>query len=149
MLYLRGMNILNFLFGIPTVRINSLTSKLDMSTIKKIVYMSLTWCEDNMSRKGHKKPPYKISIRKQTYGEPCYGQYDEDTNTIYIFYNNCGNVELLIRTVLHEYTHYLQPIEGKYHKLLKKHGYDKHPQEVEARKMEEYYLNVWKYIKSN
>lgn len=111
--------------------------------------MSLTWCDNNMSRDGHRKPPYKISIRKQVSGDPCYGQYDEDTNTIYIYYNHCTNVELLIRTVLHEYTHHLQPIEGKYNKLLKKHGYDKHPQEIEARKMEEYYLNVWKYIKSN
>ncbi len=147
MLYLRGMNLLRFLFGIPTVKINSLTEKLDMMTIKKIVYMSLGWCEKNLSKDGHRKPPYKISIRKQTGGEPCYGQYEDETKTITIFYNNCHNVELLIRTVLHEYTHYLQPIAGKYHKLLKKHGYEKHPQEIEARKMEGYYLNVWIKIK--
>ena len=146
MLYLREMNILNFLFGIPTVRINSLTDKLDMRTIKKIVYMSLGWCEKNLSRDGHRKPPYKISIRKQYGGETCYGEYDDDTHTITIFYNNCHNVELLIKTVLHEYTHYLQNLRW-YNNVLSKVGYDNHPQEKEALVMEELYSQCWKEIK--
>ena len=147
MLYLCGMNLMTFIFGTPNLRVNTPTIRLDMSTIKKIVWMSLKWCNINMSRDGHNKPPCKISIMKQTHGEPCYGQYDGVTNTIIIFYNQCYNVKMLIRTVLHEYTHYLQPVESTYHKLLEEHGYDKHPQEVEARKIEKYYLNVWNKIK--
>ena len=63
-------------------------------------------------------------------------QYDEDTNVIYIYYPNIMNEEDVIRSIIHEYTHYKQD-----HKLFKKYkamyGYDEDPTEIEARKNEE------------
>ena len=63
-------------------------------------------------------------------------QYDEDTNVIYIYYPNMKNEEDVLRSIIHEYTHYRQD-----HKLFKKYrdiySYDENPIEIEAHKNEE------------
>ena len=63
-------------------------------------------------------------------------QYDEDTNVIYIYYPNMTNEEDVLRSIIHEYTHYRQD-----HKLFKKYkamyGYDEDPTEIEAKRNEE------------
>ena len=63
-------------------------------------------------------------------------QYDEDTNVIYIYYPNMKNEEDVLRSIIHEYTHYRQD-----HKLFKKYkamySYDEDPTEIEAHKNEE------------
>lgn len=63
-------------------------------------------------------------------------QYDEDTNVIYIYYPNMMNEEDVLRSIIHEYTHYKQD-----HKLFKQYkamySYDEDPTEIEARKNEE------------
>ena len=63
-------------------------------------------------------------------------QYDEDTNVIYIYYPNMKNEEDVLRSIIHEYTHYRQD-----HKLFKKYkamySYDEDPTEIEAKRNEE------------
>ena len=63
-------------------------------------------------------------------------QYDEDTNVIYIYYPNIKSKEDVIRSIIHEYTHYRQD-----HKLFKQYrqmySYDENPIEIEAHKNEE------------
>ena len=63
-------------------------------------------------------------------------QYDEDTSVIYIYYPNMMNEEDVIRSIIHEYTHYRQD-----HKLFKQYrqmySYDENPIEIEAHKNEE------------
>ena len=63
-------------------------------------------------------------------------EYDENTNVIYIYYPNMMNEEDVLRSIIHEYTHYRQD-----HKLFKKYkamyGYDEDPTEIEAKRNEE------------
>ena len=63
-------------------------------------------------------------------------QYDEDTYVIYIYYPNMKNEEDVLRSIIHEYTHYRQD-----HKLFKKYkamySYDEDPTEIEAKRNEE------------
>ena len=63
-------------------------------------------------------------------------QYDEDTNVIYIYYPNMENEEDVLRSLIHEYTHYKQD-----HKLFKQYkqmySYDEDPTEIEAKRNEE------------
>ena len=63
-------------------------------------------------------------------------QYDDETNIIYIYYPNMMNEEDVIRSIIHEYTHYKQD-----HKLFKQYramySYDENPIEIEAHKNEE------------
>jgi hypothetical protein len=53
----------------------------------------------------------------------------------------------VVRAVLHEYTHYLQNLRW-YNHTLSKVGYDKHPQEIEARESETLYSICWNDIKT-
>jgi hypothetical protein len=53
----------------------------------------------------------------------------------------------VVRSVLHEYAHYLQNLRW-YNHVLQKVGYDKHPQEVEARVVETMYSICWNDIKN-
>ena len=63
-------------------------------------------------------------------------QYDENTNIIWIYYPNIKNEEDVLRSLIHEYTHYKQD-----HKLFKKYkaiySYNEDPTEIEAHKNEE------------
>jgi hypothetical protein len=73
-------------------------------------------------------------------------QYDEVTNVIYIYYPNMMNEEDVLRSLIHEYTHYKQnltPLIKKYHAL--NYSYDEDPHEIEAHKAEE----DWKLFTTN
>ena len=63
-------------------------------------------------------------------------QYDDETNIIYIYYPNIKTEEDVLRSLIHEYTHYRQD-----HKLFKKYkamySYDEDPTEIEAKRNEE------------
>ena len=84
-----------------------------------------------------------------------YKSYEEDTdmgeyrywdNEIIVYYNNCDSVGDLIRTILHEWQHQLQPM-GKYERVLDEVGYEDHPFEKEAEAAELKYKDVWIHIK--
>ena len=63
-------------------------------------------------------------------------QYDHDTNIIWLYYPNIKDEEDVLRSLIHENTHYKQD-----HKLFKKYkaiySYDEDPTEIEAHKNEE------------
>ena len=63
-------------------------------------------------------------------------EYDYETNVIYIYYPNMKTEEDVIRSIIHEYTHYRQD-----HKLFKQYrqmySYDENPIEIESHKNEE------------
>tara|TARA_R110000824_G_scaffold383977_1_gene577753 strand:- start:3 stop:389 length:387 start_codon:yes stop_codon:yes gene_type:complete len=63
-------------------------------------------------------------------------QYEHHTNKIYIYYPNMVNEEHVLRSLIHEYTHYTQDSElfAKYRAM---YSYDKDPTEIEAHKNEE------------
>ena len=144
--YLCGM-IRNILFGGPTLYTK--TDSVGVSELRQIVKLGTKWCVQNMGVNNRRKTEFTVSIRTQRSGSPCYGVFDYHNNTIVIFKNHCPNLRMIVRTLIHEYTHYLQPIRGSYHKLLEDHGYDNHPMEIEARNMEMFYNDCWKFIKKN
>ena len=68
-------------------------------------------------------------------------QYDEETNVIYIYYPNMENVEDVLRSLIHEYTHYLQNITPLKKAIdTKDNTYDESPYEQEAHKNENIYI---------
>jgi hypothetical protein len=79
-------------------------------------------------------------------GRPLMGQYNPGSNKIIVFYDKCGDVKMFIRSMIHEYIHYLQPMD-KYPIFNLLYGYWKNPQEVEARYHEVVYSHCWKKIK--
>jgi hypothetical protein len=73
--------------------------------------------------------------------------YCPTRNTLYVFRNHAKDVKMVIRAVLHEYTHFMQNLRY-YNNVLAKVGYDKHPQEKQARAMEYFYGYCWGQIKN-
>tara|TARA_Y100000593_G_scaffold62275_1_gene115395 strand:+ start:426 stop:839 length:414 start_codon:yes stop_codon:yes gene_type:complete len=72
-------------------------------------------------------------------------QYEEETNTIWIYYPNMKNEEDVLRSLIHEYTHYteVKDLEDEkersdlFAKYKAMHDYDEDPTEVKAKKNEE------------
>ena len=120
------------------------TSDLTVYQIRRIVCETIKWCETNL---GTKSLPVNYCVR--TLGkkyEPAYGMYDYHKKTILVFRNYTPTVKMVVRSVLHEYTHYLQNLRW-YDNKLQKVGYMKHPQEIEARVVEKMYSICWNDIK--
>ena len=93
-----------------------------------------------------KKPYPKIELHRDIYarlsGDPeqsgehsssSIAEYNEIANEIYVYYPNIKNEENLLRSLIHEYTHYLQdltPLKIQVH--AQNYNYDKDPHEIEA-----------------
>jgi hypothetical protein len=71
-------------------------------------------------------------------GEFCYL-----FNEITVYWKNITGLEELIRTLIHEYKHYLQSPTWmtRYYKMG--YTYDNHPYEEAARKEEENWYSIW------
>ena len=121
------------------------TSELSVRQIRSIVCETIRWCETNLGTKS-KRVNYCVRTRGVKYSPAC-GVYDYDKRTIMVFRDYSPTVKCVVRAVLHEYTHYLQNLRW-YNNVLKKVGYDKHPQEKEARMSETMYSICWNDIKN-
>jgi hypothetical protein len=105
------------------------------------------WCRTNMGVNGRKKYQPVITYYKSIEGDNDMGEYRYWDNEIIVYYNNCRTVSNLIRTIVHEWQHQLQPMT-KYEKIHNEVGYDDHPFEIEAEAVErKNYKQVWKHIK--
>jgi hypothetical protein len=129
----------------PTTYLKTETSTLTRAVINKITKETIKYCIATLGVKSSLPVP-SVSVVKRV-GSRRYGQYSYVDNKIKIHYNICNDVRKMIETIIHEYTHYTQNL-NHYRTLYKKYGYDKHPQEVEARKNEKLYSPCWKQIKS-
>ena len=65
------------------------------------------------------------------------GRYDRETNEIQLYSDYIPNKEEVIRNIIHEYTHYLQPdgLDKKYYD--QGYTYQNNPTELEALRAEE------------
>jgi hypothetical protein len=113
--------------------------------IRRVVGETITWCQKNLGTKSY-MVDYSVRTLREGY-TPAYGMYDSKVRTILVFRNHAPTVKCVVRAVLHEYAHYLQNLRW-YNHVLSKVGYDNHPQEVEARGMENLYSICWNNIKN-
>ena len=105
------------------------------------------WCRENMGTNQRKKYDPVITYYKSYEEDADMGEYRYWDNEIIVYYNNTPTVKDFIKTIIHEWQHQLQPM-SKYDKLHTKHGYIKHPFEVEAMEAEnKHYRQAWVYIK--
>ena len=136
---------MSYLCNMNTLYLKTPTDTLTTPFIRKVVAETIKWCEENLGTKS-----YKVNYCVRTLGEkytPSYGMYDPTKRTIMVFRNYAPNIKMVICSVIHEYTHYLQNLRW-YNNTLRKVGYYKHPQEIEARAMECFYSVCWKEIKN-
>jgi hypothetical protein len=107
---------------------------------KKIVDLALEWCSNKFGFRKYTPNIYFSVIRERTNYDS--GWYEPARHEPEITINISGNQNIsdLINTVIHEYTHYLQPdLSKNYNPLDPNFNYDKHPLEIEAREMAKKY----------
>lgn len=111
---------------------------IDLELKKSYAKYALRWCEDNLgiNPRKRKRLSLVVSIRKRMQGKfVYYGNYCHNRNQITIYINNCSTLKELISTIIHEYTHYLQPM-GRYKEYEKYYYYSTHPFERQAKRNE-------------
>jgi|NOAtaT_6_FD_contig_31_6367365_length_1465_multi_4_in_0_out_0_2 hypothetical protein len=103
---------------------------LSKKDFKKVFKHAIFFCEQNLGLNRRKSEPLQVLwLNKET--KQTYGWYDPVDNSIQIN-ADCKTVSDLTKTLIHEWTHHLQPILSQYGKLYKKYGYANHPMEIEA-----------------
>lgn len=130
------------------MKLSSKTTEMSTHEIRRVVCETIKWCETNL---GTKTKSRSLKYRVLTLGDkytPAYGCYDPNKNTIFVFRNYAPTVKMVVRSVLHEYTHFLQNLRW-YPRRLEIYGYYKHPDEKEARVAETLYSWCWSDIKNN
>ena len=70
------------------------------------------------------------------------GEFDSDLNEIIIYWKNISSKEELVRTIIHEYQHYLQSPSWMTRYYNMGYTYENHPYEIVAYAMEENYKSV-------
>lgn len=115
--------------------------------IQAIISEAIKWCEQKWGPNNRRSDVLWIDISWKK--SECAGVYQYQDNEITIFVKEHLTVRDLIDTVIHEYTHYKQPM-SKYAKLLEKNGYKNHPLEIEAiNKAKTFRKECWYNIKQN
>lgn len=128
------------------MKLHTPTHKLSVTERRNLVQAVIDWMHINVGEKKWKYRTFEFTVRKLPRGyTPAYGCYDPVINKMFIFHNYCKDVKMIIKSVLHEYTHYLQNLRY-YDKVLKKVGYNKHPLEKQARVNESLYSWCWEDI---
>ena len=98
------------------------TLKID----RKTVILAFEWCKNKWGvSRFHDSFP-KLVCHKKLDVNRMYGWFDEDKNEIHIFLQPHKSIINLIRTVIHEYTHYTQNIAKNYDRYAARsqHYYD-------------------------
>jgi hypothetical protein len=117
---------------------------LGRAEIARIANLTFSWCRANLGINKRKTYHVETSVAMGDEGE-C-GEYEPEDNRITIYWNSMMNTEEIIRTCIHEWTHYKQPMLAHYYKI--KLPYSKHPMELKAQRAEKkLFRQCWADIK--
>lgn len=142
------MNYLLSYFGVGLYSPREL-STMTKKEIDRCIYLAVWYCRYTLGE-NPRRPIPKVKLLPVQEGTRYYGQYDPNVNEIHVFTDEVHTLGMVTSVILHEYTHYLQPIKSKYYKLLKEHGYDNHPFEIEARENERVHnRRILHYLRKN
>lgn len=113
---------------IRKVRLLTPVQPLGRAEILRICNITFKWCKKHMGVNNRKHYELITCVAIGDIDE-C-GEYDPEDNRITIYWNSMMNAEEIVRTCIHEWTHYLQPMLTHYNKI--KLPYSHHPMERQA-----------------
>jgi len=90
--------------------------------------------------KHYNDPPYIFLSQERAEGRK--GEFCDEINEIILYYKNLTSLEDLIKTLIHEYQHYLQSPSWFTRYYNMGYSYNNHPYEVQAYNEEQ----KWKQI---
>lgn len=122
-----------------------LKKSVDLKTKRKCALLTLKWCKKNIGINNRRKTKLKVVVRvnfpKDEHERFIRGAYYSEDNKIHVYHVNCKTINDIIKTIIHEYTHYLQSMK-KYWEMYKTHYYSTHPYERQADRNEEKYFDL-------
>ena len=125
------------------------TDDIPMEDLLDIANSVWSYLEQKFGTKKRKNK-LSVSLVSSETPEKYMGEYFPRTVRIVIYTKYNKYLREIIKTIIHEYTHYLQPILKSYQSIYKRVGYDAHPFEIEARFNEfAYYKDCWKKVKKD
>lgn len=109
--------------------------RINDATIDIFIDYCVMWCNRKFGKQRSISIPtveWEWNDRElQTTG--LLGFYDAQDNAMMVRIQGHRTFYNLAKTIIHEYVHYLQPVQGSwYERYYKTHGYDDHPYEIEA-----------------
>jgi len=122
------------------IELNTPLKRLGREPTIRIANMVLRWCIRTFGVNQRKKWKPVWYIRKGD-EDGISGEYDDEMNEVLVYWDNCEDVEELIQTCIHEWTHQLQPIRSKYYKYPG--SYSRNPYERQARYREKKYTPIF------
>ena len=123
-------------------KLNSLLE--ERKDVVRIGKMAETWCRNHMGENNKKQ--LKILVTYWKGWDTDMGQYDPQEHGIFIYYKNIDTVKELLQTIIHEWTHSLQPLTSKW-KEYNETAYSRNPFERAAYSSEKLYSQMWADIK--
>lgn len=128
------------------IKSNYKPKNLKRDDVRKICRRAISWCKKNLGENESKILPLSLSVKNKM--RNYYGCYDHRKHKLIVCINTNESVAELVKTVIHEYTHSLQPIRKYYSKVAKITGYWNNPYEIEAVKNEEQlFKKCWRDIR--
>ena len=126
-------------------KLNSLLR--ERKDVVRIGKMAETWCRNHMGENNKKTYQIYVCYWRCLFEEDTdMGEYDPSEHTIFIYYKNIDNVKELLQTIIHEWTHSLQPLTSKW-KEYNETAYSRNPFERAAYSSEKLYSDMWRDIK--
>lgn len=125
--------------------------KIPFKNSKQIAQEAFEWCVKKFGSPMRNKSVPELIISYERSSD-CYGYYASATKEIVVYPFEIPSKSMMVRVIIHEYTHFLQMPKvrdhSKYNKLNKIHGYDGNPLEHEAYDNElKYYRSCYAYLK--
>jgi hypothetical protein len=112
---------------------------MDIKTQVEIAENAFIWCINEFGSPIKSVP--KLIVKTDKRVRKKYGHYINKEITIYL--STCNTKTKIVKTIIHEYAHFLQMPKAKdikvYYKLLDTFEYDKHPFELQAQMYERMY----------
>jgi hypothetical protein len=128
------------------ITLRTKTNKLNQEDLNKIALITLMCCKQTFGINPKKRTDVRMKLISNK--DTCFGCYCPKTNTIKVYTLKNQNVEQLIQTIIHEYTHYLQNIWKYYYLVHQVTGYENNPFELEASRNEMiFYKPFWTHVK--
>jgi Zn-dependent peptidase ImmA (M78 family) len=98
---------------------------------RKTATLTLEWCINTYGPSIHNDlATLDLKLRSKL---EFYGEYDSEDNVIYLNPKKHRSLKEWCNTIIHEYTHFRQNIDGMYTRYYEKgRTYDTHPHEIAA-----------------
>lgn len=122
-----------------------MNKQVTVEQIKQYTEQALVLVEDYYGPSKHYNNPPHIFLSQES-EDGRKGEFCDAINEITLYYENLTSLEDLVKTLIHEYQHYLQSPSWFTRYYNMGYNYDNHPYEVQAYNEEQKWKQIWNQV---